>query len=393
MTHRFFPSLKFTQPLDPIMYANSLFNKSRNSDKLNLVIGAYRLGGHPYIFRSVQIAKTMILSQPSEYLPIKGDEEFLKVSSDLYWSSDTNMKSFQTLSGTGSLYLLSSLLGEINPGSRLYLPIPTWDNHHNIFKKSHEIFGYGYLTSNRKWNFEFLMDQIKKIPNDSTILFHGCSHNPSGYDPNFIEWTDIIKLCTEKNLLIVVDMAYLGFGSGNLFEDSKLLRIIDKQDYPVFVSSSYAKNFGLYSERVGNLFYRSHNKEEDEQIQHKLIQIVRSNYSNPPSNGSKIIKTIFSNSSLKSLWESELISINSHYKKIRSTLKEKLENVTGKDFSEIVDQQGMFYYPSNFSDSMYRELISNEIFIPDNGRISLAGLNDENIDKFVQKYSGALNII
>ena len=382
--------------LDGIMKINQLYNSSKIENKINLVIGAYRtIENKPFVFDSVKIAKQRpIFNQDKyspfnqhEYLPITGDIEFNNLSKKLYFGNSTNFSAVQTLSGTGSLYLLSQLLKEIIKDNKtIYLPNPTWENHFNVFHSSNlNLSTYNYLSEDRKFNFEYLYDNVNKIPNSNIVLFHGCAHNPSGYDPHFNEWYELIQLCQKKNLLVIIDMAYLGFASGNIEIDSAILQIINNRDYPVFVCSSYAKNFGLYSERVGNLFFRGYNEIETNELNDIFRTIIRKLYSNPPSNGSNIIKTILSDESLYKLWLDDLNNINHHYTFIRNELKNKLEDKTNKNFSDIIKQKGMFYY-SSLNGEQVEKMHEDGIFMPLSGRISLAGLNIRNIDRFVDIY-------
>lgn len=380
--------------LDSIMRINQLYNKCNNPNKINLVIGAYRnKEGIPYIFQSVEKAKKYISlnNYNHEYLPITGDNEYVELSKKLYLGNKTNLSGVQTLSGTGSLYLVAKLLEQIvDPNKTIYLPNPTWDNHRAIFHKSGlGLSSYEHILPNRAWNFDFLYDRVKKIPDSNIILFHGCAHNPTGYDPYYYQWKELIELCVKKNMLIIIDMAYFGFGTGDIIQDSGVLRLINNQDYPILVCSSYAKNFGLYSERVGNLFFRGYNNGETAVINDILRTEIRKIYSNPPANGSHIVKTILSNDELYNLWKGELVDIATHYKSIRDNLKNKLENRLNEDFSNITKQKGMFWF-SNLNTTQVEYLRSQDIYLPDNGRISLAGLNEFNIDKFVNQYSKAI---
>jgi aspartate aminotransferase len=355
-----------------------------------LVIGAYQRNNKPYVFDCVTSAKNKLINTNHEYLPITGDIEFNNLSKKLYFGKNTNMSAVQTLSGTGSLYLLAQLLGEIiTENKTIYIPNPTWDNHFSVFHTSKlQLSTYDYLQKDRTWDFNFLYDNVKNIPDSNIILFHGCAHNPSGYDPKYAEWKDIIELCMKKNLLILIDMAYLGFATGDIISDSGILRIINNQNYPIFVCSSYAKNFGLYSERVGNLFFRGYNDLETNQINDILRSIIRKIYSNPPSYGSNIIKTILSNEYLENLWLSDLKDINIHYTSIRKELKNNMENKLNKEFSDIIEQKGMFWY-SKLTQEQVEKMREDGIFMPLSGRISLAGLNKENINRFVTSYVNA----
>jgi aspartate/tyrosine/aromatic aminotransferase len=376
--------------LDPVMGVNEELKNSKKENPTNLVIGAYRRDEKPHIFESVKEAKNYINKNnyTHEYLPITGDVKFNMLSKKLYFTDEpTNCSVVQTLSGTGSLYLLGKLLGEIvKEDKKIYIPNPTWDNHFNILSSSNMgLTTFEYLQKDRTWNFEYLIDNIKKINDNNIILLHGCAHNPSGYDPSFEEWKQIIELCIKKNLLILIDMAYLGFASGNIIKDNAVLRIINNKDYPVFVCSSYAKNFGLYSERVGNLFFRGHNDKETKMIEDILRIIIRKSYSSPPSNGSNIISYILSNDKCKNLWKQELVEINSHYCDIRKNLRTELENRLDANFSDITEQKGMFWY-SKLTKEQVKLFKEQGIFFPDNGRISIAGFNKSNIINFADTY-------
>jgi aspartate aminotransferase len=379
--------------LDGIMRVNQLFNECPTKDKINLVIGAYRTrSGAPFVFESVKLAKKIVSTNNHEYLPITGDNEFVDLSKKLYFRTETNFKGVQTLSGTGSLYLVAQLLKKIVDDQKtIFLPNPTWDNHFNIFHTSElGVSTYDYLTSDRSWNWEYVYDNVKKLPDSNIVLFHGCAHNPSGYDPHESEWRDLIKLCVSKNMLIIIDMAYLGFASGDIYQDSAALRAVNDIEHPVFVCTSYAKNFGLYSERVGNLFFKGYESKDTSDMNDILRTIIRQIYSSPPSNGSSIIKTILSDRELEALWLSELVHISQHYDSIRTELKKRLETKLNYSFSDIVKQRGMFYY-SDLTSEQVKILRNNSIFLPDNGRISLAGINDKNIEKFVVEFCRAKN--
>jgi aspartate aminotransferase len=381
------------QKLDKIMALNQIFRVDKNPNKINLIIGAYRTrNGKPFIFQSVQEAKNILERnfKDYEYLPIEGDTEYLSVSKKLYFNNKpTHYDNVQTLSGTGSLKLAADFLAESynEDHNTVYLPNPTWGNHSNIFSSAKLATStYTYLDDNRNFNFELLIDSIKKIPDNNIILLHACAHNPSGYDPSQLQWEEIIKLCKSKNLFILIDFAYLGFASGVPYQDSCVLEIMNRTKYPSLICCSYAKNFGLYSERVGNLFFTGATSDETVMIKDMLKSIIRKSYSNPPANGSNIIKTILGNEVLTNVWKNELYNITEHYRENRKMLREKLENTMNEDFSDITKQTGMFYY-SKLTSPQVLQLREKGIYFPDDGRISLAGITGGNIDYIVKSWS------
>lgn len=380
------------QSLDKIMALNQVFRASTHPDKINLIIGAYRdRENKPYVFDCVKRAAK--IPNNYEYSPIEGDSEFLQLSKELYFGKQkTYYENIQTLSGTGALKLTADFLVDTyhENYNTVYLPNPTWGNHSAIFQYSGlPVSYYNYLDHNRTFNINNLAESIRKIPNNNIILLHACAHNPSGYDPSEEEWKDILNICQNKNLFIIVDFAYFGFSSGDLEKDSILVNLINKTQYPSIICCSYAKNFGLYNERVGNLFFTGNTNQETQLIKDTMKSIIRKSYSSPPSNGANIIKNILKGPHLTAVWKYELKAINDHYTEIRNRLKTELENKTNKDFSDITKQSGMFYY-SRLTPEQVLKMRDYGIFFPDDGRISLAGINAQNINYIINCYSKSI---
>ena len=379
-------------PIDKIIGINNLFKLDNRLNKINLVIGAYKdSNGHNYIFNSVKDAIKKNHRDNFEYLPIQGDNEFLTLTKKICFNNnETHYDNIQTLSGTGALKIAGDFLAQTfnthNSDPVIYLPDPTWANHNNIFTSSGLcVSSYAYLNKNRKFTTEYIYDQICKIPNNNIILLHACAHNPTGYDPHYHGWYEILNLCKYKNLFPVIDMAYLGFASGNIKKDNQVLEILNKLHIPSMICCSFAKNFGLYSERVGTLLFCGNNDTETSIMKQILSTIIRRSYSTPPANGSHIIKTILNDAELTNMWKNELLHINNHYKYIRLMLQTKLENALNDDFSDIIFQKGMFYYSSLNIEEVYK-MRNHSIYMPDDGRISLAGINEQNIDHIVRTW-------
>jgi aspartate aminotransferase len=65
----------------------------------------------------------------------------------------------------------------------------------------------------------------------------------------------------KKNSLIpYFDSAYQGFASGDLDKDAWAIRYFIEQGFQMLVSQSFAKNMGLYGERIGALHIVTVNK-------------------------------------------------------------------------------------------------------------------------------------
>lgn len=67
-------------------------------------------------------------------------------------------------------------------------------------------------------------------------------------------------------------------------------------------TQSFAKNFGLYNERVGNIVFVLADTKELVEAKSQLTLIVRGMYSNPPNHGARIVSTVMRNPELFEEW-------------------------------------------------------------------------------------------
>lgn len=67
-------------------------------------------------------------------------------------------------------------------------------------------------------------------------------------------------------------------------------------------TQSFAKNFGLYNERVGNMVVVMSDTKEAVQFQSQVTLIIRGMYSNPPNHGARIVSTVLNNPDLCEEW-------------------------------------------------------------------------------------------
>lgn len=67
-------------------------------------------------------------------------------------------------------------------------------------------------------------------------------------------------------------------------------------------AQSCAKSFGLYDERVGNLFFVVNDSKLLKKIRAQLFTIIRANYLSPPKQGALIVRTILSDPALFAEW-------------------------------------------------------------------------------------------
>ena len=74
-------------------------------------------------------------------------------------------------------------------------------------------------------------------------------------------------------------------------QDAAPVRRFAEAGVPLFVSNSFSKSFSLYGERVGALSVVASSSDEAARVLSQLKRLVRTNYSNPPTHGGKIVNT------------------------------------------------------------------------------------------------------
>ena len=382
-----------SRPKDPILGLVEDFKKDKAKLKVNLSVGAYRDdNGKPYVLNCVKEARKMYLSSNPihEYLPIVGLQSFVNNSLQFAYSKKCpslikgNICALQTLSGTGSLRLAMELLNKYYEGNKcVYLPNPTWPNHKSICANvGIQQKEYSYYDNEKKnINFNGLIEDIEKAPKKSIFLFHACAHNPTGMDLTKEQWKDILEVIQQKKHFVLFDMAYQGFASGDSVNDSYAVRLFANKGINIGLCQSYAKNLGLYGERVGCLSFICDNQKEKKAMESQLKVLARSSYSNPPKFGAMIVDTGFNNDTLKREWFRELKLMSDRIKTMRVALVEGLkDNGSTLDWSHITRQIGMFAYTGLSKNQVKLLKERYHIYMTNSGRISLSGLNANNVN-------------
>lgn len=135
---------------------------------------------------------------------------------------------------------------------------------------------------------------------------HACAHNPTGVDPTKDQWNEIAQVVKERDHFVFFDMAYQGFASGDCNRDAYALRKFVEDGHQVVLSQSFAKNMGLYGERVGSFSVVCADEAEKARVESQIKILVRPMYSNPPIHGARLVSTVLNTSELKEEWLGEV---------------------------------------------------------------------------------------
>ncbi len=387
-------------PPDPILGLGEAFQNDPRTNKINLTIGVYRDDqGRTAVLDCVKKAEAIILAKESTkgYLGIDGLVEFNRLASELSLADIVGAErvaAAQTPGGTGALKVAADFLAKSFPNARVWCSNPTWPNHFSLFETAGlETKVYPYLAADKKsLDLNAWVDTLEREARaGDAICLHACCHNPSGIDPTADQWEEIAQLTAQRGILPIIDFAYHGFGDG-LEEDRLGIRAIAKEHQEFFVCSSYSKNFGLYSERVGGLMAICPTSEVASRVSSNIKQSVRANYSNPPRHGASIVATILADAELKKLWLSELAGMRNRIHSVRKMFVDAMRDLGCPiDFAFLLKQKGMFSFSG--LTPMQVDWLRNEkaIYMVGSGRINVAGITSENLQSLCAAINDAIS--
>jgi aromatic-amino-acid transaminase len=388
-------------PRDPILGLNEQFAADTNPNKVNLGVGVYYDdNGKLPLLQCVQQAEKRMMETPAArgYLPIDGIAAYDSAVRSLVFGVDSEpvksgrVATVQALGGTGGLKIGADFLRKVNPGAKVLISDPSWENHRALFTQAGftvEAYPY-YNAAKRGLDFDGMLTALNVAPEGTIVVLHACCHNPTGYDITAAQWDQVVAVTKARKLVPFLDMAYQGFGAG-IAEDGAVIGKFVASGQDFFVATSFSKSFSLYGERVGALSVLCASKDEASRVLSQLKIVIRTNYSNPPIHGGTVVATVLNTPELRALWEKELGEMRVRIKQMRVALVDKLKAAgVQQDMSFIAQQVGMFSYSGLTKDQMVRLRTEFGVYGTDTGRMCVAALNSKNIDHVCQSIARVL---
>ena len=376
---------------DPILGVTEAFNADSNSSKVNLGVGIYTddTGKVPLLECVRRAERTLVeAASPRSYLPIDGLATYDKAVQALVFGAgsavitDQRVITAQALGGTGGLKLGADLLKRvISPNAQVWISDPSWENHRALFE------GAGFVVNTYPYyhaathglDFDGMIGSLRSLAAGSIVLLHACCHNPTGVDLSPDQWNTVIEVVRDGGLMPFLDIAYQGFADG-IDADASAVRAFAASGIPMLVSNSFSKSFSLYGERVGALSIVAASVDEAARLLSQLKRVIRSNYSNPPTHGGKVVAAVLDSPELRTLWEQELGTMRERIRAMRSQLVTALKSkVPGADYDYVLHQRGMFSYSGLTKAQVDRLRTEFSVYAIDTGRICVAALNTRNV--------------
>ena len=362
--------------------------------KIDVGVGVYRdENGATPVMAAVKLAEAQLLEvqDSKSYLGMAGSGEFNKAMVELVSGGGegapggVGVRAVQTPGGTAALRVLLDLISVAAPDAKVWLSDPTWLNHAPLVTAARlQPRSYAYLdrTTNTV-RFDAMMSALADTGPGDVVLLHACCHNPSGADLTQEQWEALAELMAKNGSVPLIDLAYQGFGRG-LDADAFAIRCIAPRVPELLVAASCSKNFALYRERVGCALWFSADCGRLDKGFDSLLNLIRSNYSMPPDHGAALVARILGDALLRKTWQDECEQMRQRIRSVRMLLVEAFRSRSqSDDFDFIGRHAGMFSLLNLAPEQVRRLRQEHAVYMAGDSRINVAGLNMQQIDRFV----------
>ena len=382
-----------TQPADALLALIKLHEADDRDATIDLGVGVYRTntGGTP-VFAAIKTAEARLVeTQDSKaYLGPEGDMGFVHGLMPWIFGSDASsgptgggrIEGMQTPGGTGAVRLAAALAAKAG-ARRVHLGLPSWPNHKQIIDDlGLEVAGFAHAAPDGTADADAALAAIRGAGPREAVLLHGCCHNPTGIEYSPEQWRQIAQALSNSPALPIIDLAYHGLGRG-MDEDAQGLRTVLAAVPQALVAYSCDKNFGLYRDRVGALYFMAAGRELLETIASNANALARAAWSMPPDHGAAAVRLVLRDKVLTEQWQAELAGMRARMRRVRERLAAADNTVPGLHLAAIGQGTGLFAMLPLDTTQIEALRRDHGIYMAGSGRINVAGLTETNTPKFI----------
>uniref|UniRef100_A4WNR8 Aromatic amino acid aminotransferase n=2 Tax=Cereibacter TaxID=1653176 RepID=A4WNR8_CERS5 len=374
------------QPADKILQLIQMFREDARADKIDLGVGVYKdPTGLTPVMRAVKAAEKRLweVETTKTYTGLAGEPAYNAAMAKLILAGavpSDRLASVATPGGTGAVRQALELIRMAAPDATVWISNPTWPNHLSIVKylgipmKEYRYFD----VETGAVDFDGMMADLAQVKAGDVVLLHGCCHNPTGANPNPVQWLAICEALAKAGALPLIDLAYQGFGDG-LEMDAAATRLLATRLPEVLIAASCSKNFGIYRERTGILMAIG-DASAKATVQANLNFLNRQNYSFPPDHGARLVTMILEDEILTADWKSELEEVRLNMLTLRRQLADALQAETGSNrFGFVAEHRGMFSRLGLSPEQVEKLRMEHAVYMVGDSRLNIAGLNSTTV--------------
>ncbi|MEA5159672.1 amino acid aminotransferase [Cereibacter johrii] len=370
------------QPADKILQLIQMFREDARADKIDLGVGVYKdPTGLTPVMRAVKTAEKRLweVETTKTYTGLAGEPAYNAAMAKLILAGAVpadRVASVATPGGTGAVRQALELIRMASPEATVWISNPTWPNHLSIVKYlGIPMREYRYFDAETgAVDAEGMMEDLAGVKAGDVVLLHGCCHNPTGANPNPVQWLAICESLARTGAVPLIDLAYQGFGDG-LEMDAAATRLLATKLPEVLIAASCSKNFGIYRERTGILIAIGEAAGRGT-VQANLNFLNRQNYSFPPDHGARLVTMILEDETLSADWKAELEEVRLNMLTLRRQLADALQAETGSNrFGFVAEHRGMFSRLGITPAEVERLRTEHGVYMVGDSRLNIAGLN------------------
>jgi aromatic-amino-acid transaminase len=373
------------QAPDVLLQLIKLHAADSRKNKIDVGVGVYRdRNGTTPVFAAVKSAELRLLEQQvsKSYLGADGDIGSIDRLTPIVFgeslASQLGLWGFQTPGGTGALRIGADLIALSNPDAKIWYWTPTWANHPAILRAAGlQMKPFpAYHSSAVALDWGAVESALRGAKSGDVLLVQASCHNPTGADPDLVQWGKLAEIFRSVGLVPFIDSAYQGLGNGFVEDVAGLRLLVSAVDEAIIVYSC-DKNFGLYRDRVGALWIKTVPEHLDA-TRSNLFQLARAMWSMPPDHGAAVVRLILEDATLTAQWQEELDAMRERINDVRSALA-----AADPRLGFIAKQRGLFAMLPLSAEQIQTLREEHAVYLAPDGRINVAGLTMTQVPQFV----------
>ena len=377
------------QPADALLALIKLHDADPRADKIDLGVGVYRTDeGATPVFAAIKAAEQRLVDeqQSKAYLGPEGDMGFVEALMPWVFGPDHTMggriQGMQTPGGTGAVRLAAALAAR-GGARRVHLGTPSWPNHKQIFDDlGLETVPFTHAKADGTADIDAALAAIRSAGPHDAVLLHSCCHNPTGIEYSLEQWQALAHALGESPALPILDLAYHGLGRG-MEEDAEGMRAVLAAVPEALVAYSCDKNFGLYRDRVGALYFLADEAGQLATVASNANALARAAWSMPPDHGAAAVRIVLRDQALTESWQEELSQVRARMGRVREWLAAADNRLPGLNLAAIGQGTGLFAMLPLDSAQIEALRRDHGVYMAGSGRINVAGLTETNVPKFI----------
>lgn len=376
------------QPADALLALIRAHDADPRAGKIDLGVGVYRTDtGATPVFGSIKAAERKLVEEQDSkaYLGPEGDMGFVEALAPWIFGRASYMgriQGMQTPGGTGAVRLAAALAAR-SGARRVHMGVPSWPNHKQIFDDlGLETVAFEHCTAEGTANLDAVLGAIRAAGAEDAVLLHGCCHNPTGIDYTPEQWGAIAAALAASPALPIIDLAYHGLGQG-MDEDAAGMRAVLAAVPEALVAYSCDKNFGLYRDRVGALYFMAAEPGQLATIASNANALARAAWSMPPDHGAAAVRLVLADEALTRQWQEELDAMRARMRRVRERLAAADNTAPGLNLAAIGQGNGLFAMLGIGKERIDALRADHGVYMAGSGRINIAGLTEDNTPRFI----------